>query len=115
MNIPSISLSCPSDVRIGRATAVKFAKTYPVVLLARNPDNYTSVVKEIQDAGGRAIGITADATDERSLSAALETIKKELPNATAAAAIYNINGGFSKKPFLELKVEDLDDSLHSAP
>ncbi|SPN99263.1 uncharacterized protein DNG_02300 [Cephalotrichum gorgonifer] len=98
-----------------RATALKFAKTYPVVLLARNPDNYTSIIKEIQESGGKALGITADATDPASLSSALETVKKELPGATAAAAIYNVNGGFARKPFLDVSVEELDASLSAAP
>lgn len=31
--------------------AIKFAKAYPVVLLARNPDNYESIVKEIKSSG----------------------------------------------------------------
>ena len=86
-----------------------------MVLLARNPQNYTSVVKEIQDAGGKALGITADVTDATSLTSAFDTIKKELGNATAAAAIYNVNGGFARKPFLDAKVEELDSSLTAAP
>lgn len=99
----------------GRANALRFAKTYPVVLLARNPDNYTGIVKEIQDSGGSALGITADATDPTSLNSAFDTIKKELGSATAAAAIYNVNGGFARKPFLEVNVEELDSSLTAAP
>ncbi|CAI4214189.1 unnamed protein product [Parascedosporium putredinis] len=100
---------------IRRATALRFSKTYPVVLLSRNPDNYTSIVQEIESAGGRAFGITADATDESSLTSALETVKQKLPGATAAAAIYNIGAGFARKPFLDLKAEELDKSFHSGP
>ena len=99
----------------GRATALRFSKTYPVVLLSRNPDNYTSIVQEIESAGGRAFGITADATDESSLTSALEIVKQKLPGATAAAAIYNIGAGFARNPFLDLKTEDLDKSFHSGP
>ncbi|MBE3047479.1 SDR family NAD(P)-dependent oxidoreductase [Candidatus Bathyarchaeota archaeon] len=99
----------------GRANAIKFAKTYPVVLLARNPDNYTGIVKEIRDSGGSALGITADVTSPTSLTSAFEAIKKEYGSATAAAAIYNVNGGFARKPFLEVEVEELDDSLTAAP
>lgn len=104
-----------TNLFLGRSSALKFAKTYPVVLLARNPDNYTGIVKEIQASGGRALGITADVTNPTSLSSAFDTVKKELGNATAAAAIYNVNGGFARKPFLDAKVEDLDNSLNAAP
>lgn len=99
----------------GRAAAVRFAKAYTVVLLARRPESYNDIVEEIKQAGGRAIGITADATDEAAVNAAFDTIKKELPGSKLAAAIYNVNGGFARKPFLELKREDLDASLDAAP
>ncbi|KAJ3950531.1 uncharacterized protein N0V96_001681 [Colletotrichum fioriniae] len=99
----------------GRAAAVRFAKAYPVVLLARKPESYNAIVDEIKQAGGQAFGITADATDEAAVNAAFETIKKELPGSKLAAAIYNVNGGFSRKPFLELKREELDASLDAAP
>lgn len=85
------------------------------MLLARNPDSYTGIVKEIQDSGGKAIGITADVTNATSLSSAFDRIKEQLGSATAAAAIYNVNGGFSRKPFLDAKVEELDESLTAAP
>lgn len=104
-----------TNTHLGRATALKFAKTYPVVLLARNADNYTTIVKEIEDSGGRAIGITADATNPTSLASAFDTIEKELPGASIAAAIYNVSGGLARKPFLEVGIEELDDSLNASP
>lgn len=85
------------------------------MLLARKPESYNAIVDEIKQAGGQAFGITADATDEAAVNAAFETIKKELPGSKLAAAIYNVNGGFSRKPFLELKREELDASLDAAP
>lgn len=85
------------------------------MLLARNPDNYTGIVKEIEGSGGRALGVTADVTNQTSLASAFDTIKKEFGNSTAAAAIYNVNGGFSRKPFLEATLEELDSSLTGAP
>ena len=86
-----------------------------MVLLARNRDNYTDVVKEIQASGGRALGIQTDVTNPTSLTSAFDTIKKELSGATAAAAIYNVNTGFTRKPFLEATIDDLDSSLNGAP
>lgn len=72
-------------------------------------------MNEIKQSGGKAIGITADATDETAINAAFETIKKELPGSRLAAAIYNVNAGFARKPFLELTKKDLDTSLDAAP
>ena len=43
--------------------ASRFSKAYPVVLLARTPATYESSVKAINDAGGKAIGVVADAGD----------------------------------------------------
>jgi len=97
----------------GRSVAIRFSEAYPVVLLARSPESYNNVVAEINKAGRKAIGITADATDESSITSAIETIKKELPNFKLAATIYNVrpNSRPSRKPFLELTLEDLDTSL----
>ncbi|KAH7155213.1 short chain dehydrogenase [Dactylonectria estremocensis] len=98
----------------GRAVALKFAKTYAVVVLARSPESYNDTVAEIKKAGGHALGISTDVADAASVNSAFETIKKELPGSKLAAAIFNVSGGFAKKPFLELKPEELDDSLDVA-
>lgn len=96
---------------LGRATAIKFAKTYSVVLLARKPESYRDMVAEIEQAGGHALGITADMADINAVNSAFDVIQTELPNSKLAAAVYNVNSGFSMKPFLDLKKEDLDASL----
>jgi len=98
----------------GRSVALRFAESYPVVLLARRPESYNDVVAQINKAGGRAIGISADATDESSLASAFESIKKEFENLQLVAAIYNVrpNSRPSRRPFLELNLEDLDISLN---
>ena len=98
----------------GRSVAVKFSEYYPVVLLARRQESYSDVVAQINKAGGKAIGVTADATDEASLASAFESIKKEFEGLQLVAAIYNVrpNSRPSRKPFLELKLEDLDNSLN---
>ena len=97
----------------GRSVALKFSEQYPVVLLARHPESYDDVVAQINKAGGKAIGFPTDATDESSLASAFEKIKTEFGNLQLAAAIYNVrpNSRPSRKPFLELKLEDLDRSL----
>ena len=86
----------------GASVARKFALKYPVALLARNPANFEPLVKEIEAAGGKAIGISTDCSDGASVKKAFETIKKEMNGAKLTAAVYNVGGGFVRKPFLEL-------------
>lgn len=95
----------------GRSVALKFAQSYPVVLLARKPESYSAVVDEIRRAGGHAIGISADAADRRSVDSAFETIAKELAGAKLAAAVFNVGAGMSRKGFLEQTPEDMEASL----
>lgn len=71
----------------GRSVALRFAKSYPVVLLARKPESYNSIVDEIKQQGGQAIGISADTSDPQSVKSAFEAIKKELPGKELAAAV----------------------------
>jgi NAD(P)-dependent dehydrogenase (short-subunit alcohol dehydrogenase family) len=71
----------------GRSVALRFARSYPVVLLARKPESYNDIVSEIKKQGGEAIGISADTSDPQSVNSAFEAIKKELPDKKLAAAI----------------------------
>ncbi|KAF2808453.1 NAD(P)-binding protein [Mytilinidion resinicola] len=96
----------------GAAVARKFAAAYPVVLLARNPENFESLAKEINGNGGKAIGISTDISDSKSVDAAFEKIEKEFgPGVSAAAAVFNASGRFVRKPFLELTEEDFTAGL----
>ncbi|KAK6362275.1 hypothetical protein TWF730_005971 [Orbilia blumenaviensis] len=89
----------------GAAIAKKFASLYSVVLLARSPNSYETTVKEINEAGGTAVGFSADVQDEASVKNVFEQVAKEFPDRPVAAAIYNVGGVFSRKPFLEQSVE----------
>ncbi len=71
----------------GRSVALRFAKAYPVALLARKPESYNDIVAEIKQNGGEAIGISADTSDVESVKSAFETIKKEFQGKKLAAAI----------------------------
>jgi NAD(P)-dependent dehydrogenase (short-subunit alcohol dehydrogenase family) len=95
----------------GRSVALRFAKAYPVVLLARKPESLSDVLAEIRSQGGVAFGISADTSDEKSVASAFETIKKELPDTKLAAAVYNVGAGRAFKGFLDLKLDDLRTSL----
>jgi NADP-dependent 3-hydroxy acid dehydrogenase YdfG len=86
--------------------ARKFAQTYPVALLARKPANYEPIVKEIEAAGGRAIGISTDVADSASVKNAFEKLEKDMGGARLAAAVFNVGGSFIRKPFLELSEEE---------
>jgi len=39
---------------------------------------------------------------------AFEQIKKEMGDASLAAAVYNVGGGFVRKPFLELSEDEFE-------
>jgi NAD(P)-dependent dehydrogenase (short-subunit alcohol dehydrogenase family) len=96
----------------GAAVARKFAASYPVVLLARKPENYEDLANEINQSGGRAIGISTDVADSKSVKSAVEAIKKEFgAEVGAAAAIFNASGGFLRKPFLEIPEEVFSQSI----
>jgi len=69
----------------GAAVARKFAASYPVVLLARSASNYESLAKEINEGGGKAIGISTDITDSKSIKSAVSKIHEEFGNDVAAA------------------------------
>lgn len=102
----------------GRAVALRFAKTYPVVLLARSSNTLSGIVAEIEQAGGKAVGVSADVSDAESVSTAFAQIEKHKGGALAAdsklaAAVFNVGGGFSPGPFLESTKQQLDASLGS--
>jgi NAD(P)-dependent dehydrogenase (short-subunit alcohol dehydrogenase family) len=90
----------------GAAVARRFAKAYPVALLARSPANYESLVKEINSSGGKAIGISTDVSSEESVKSAFAKIKEEYGGAGCAAAVFNASGPFMRKPLLEMGVEE---------
>ncbi len=92
----------------GSSIARKFAEAYSVVLLARNPDNYAPLVKELNDAGGKAVGISADVSDAASVKNAFSEIARDFKDVPLAAAVFNVGGRFVRKPFLELNLEDFE-------
>lgn len=75
----------------GRSVALRFARSYPVVLLARKPESYSEIVSEIKQQGGQAFGISTDTSDSQSVASAFEAIKKELPGKKLAAAICELS------------------------
>ena len=90
----------------GASVARHFAATYPVVLLARNPDHYQSLVQEINNNGGKALGISTDLTRSESIKRAFGQIEQEFPGVPVAAAVFNAAGGFVRKPLLDVTEEE---------
>jgi NAD(P)-dependent dehydrogenase (short-subunit alcohol dehydrogenase family) len=70
--------------------------------LARNPANYEDVAREINSEGGKAIGVSADLSEAKSVQAAFKQINDMFGSIPLAAAVFNLGGGFVKRPFLEL-------------
>jgi NAD(P)-dependent dehydrogenase (short-subunit alcohol dehydrogenase family) len=95
----------------GRSLSLKFAKSYPVVLLSRTPGSYNDIVDEIKQSGGQAFGISTDVADPSSVKSAFDMIKQEYAGKKLAAAVYNASGRPKRAPFLELSVEDWDNSI----
>ncbi|QDS74183.1 hypothetical protein FKW77_001987 [Venturia effusa] len=107
MSTKPIAIVAGVGAGTGAAVARRFAKAYPVVLLARTPESYSDLAKEINSSGGKAIGISTDVADAQGVDNALKEIKKEFgEDVTAAAAIFNASGRFVRKPFLELSEEE---------
>lgn len=90
----------------GAAVARKFGQQYPVALLARSPENYEPYVKEINNSGGKAIGISTDLSDASSIKSAFQKIESEFGNAGCAAAVFNASGRFLRKSILDLSEEE---------
>ncbi len=66
-------------------------------------------MQEINAAGGKALGISTDCSDKAAVKAAFDLLKKEMGSSSKlAAAIYNVGGGFIRKPFLELSEEEFE-------
>jgi NAD(P)-dependent dehydrogenase (short-subunit alcohol dehydrogenase family) len=95
----------------GAAIARRFAKAYPVVLLARSQDTLESLADEINRSGGSAVGYATDTTSTSSMGSTMAKIKDQFgPDFRIAAAVYNVAAKFTKSPFLE---QDLDGFMRS--
>ena len=109
---PAIAIIAGVGPGTGAALARKFSLTYPVVLMARNPDNYTSLVSEInanKSGPAKALGISTDVSDAASVKSAFGKIEEAFgKEAKVAAGVFNVGGRFIRKPFLELGVEEFE-------
>lgn len=81
--------------------------------MARNPANFEDVAREINNEGGKAIGISADLSDANSVQAAFKHVNEQFGSLPLAAAVFNLGGGFVKKPFLELTETEYEQGFNA--
>ncbi len=101
---------------IGAATAVAFADAgADVALLARTESDLVSVASRVEQRGRRAMVLPGDANDLDRFPALLEEIVGTLGHLDI---VVNNAGGSMSYPFLDTRVEHLEQSFHfnvSAP
>lgn len=82
-------------------------------MLARNPANFEDVAREINSEGGKAIGFSADLSEATSVEAAFKQINAVFGGLPLAAAVFNLGGGFVKRPFLELTQAEFEQGFNA--
>lgn len=98
----------------GAAIARRFARGYPVVLLARSQASLDPLVRDIQKNNGSALAFPTDVTDISSMNRAVADTKAQLgKDVRVAAAIFNMASKFSRKGFLDSPPEEYLGSLHT--
>ena len=92
---------------IGAAIAKKLAAdgAHVAITYTKGADAAAAVVKEIENAGGKAIAIQADATDAKAVNAAVE---KTVETFGRLDILVNNAGTAIPKPFEEASLEELD-------
>ncbi|EFY95813.2 oxidoreductase, short chain dehydrogenase/reductase family [Metarhizium robertsii ARSEF 23] len=90
----------------GAAVARRFAKQYPVALLARSSKFASELVSQIEADGGIAASFQANVSDEESMNLAFDAIKEKF-GTKCAAAIFNASSRPFPKPFLWQSQDDL--------
>lgn len=65
-------------------------------------------MKEINASGGQAVGFPTDVASPTSVMDAFAGIQKEFKGKKLAAAVFNVGGGFVRKPFLEMSLEEYE-------
>lgn len=108
----SIAIIAGAGPGTGSAIARRFAKAYPVVVLARSQSSLDPLVSDITQSGGSAMSVPTDVSNSSSMTSTMDQIKAKFgPDLTIAAAIYNVASKFMRKPFLEQSQGDFLGSL----
>ena len=91
---------------LGAAVARRFAREgYTVALMARREESLAPMRDEIEDEGGNALPVPADATDPASVASAFRRVRGELGDPEVF--VYNA-GAFKMGGILDLSPEEFD-------
>jgi len=91
---------------LGGAVAERFAREgFAVALVARGHDKLEPVRERIVSAGGRALAVTADASDEASVAGLFDTVRADLGDPDVL--VYNA-GAFTRGAVADLDPKALD-------
>jgi len=92
---------------LGAAVARRFAREgFAVALMARREQSVAGVQEEIEGAGGRALPVSADATNPASVAAAFDEVRSNL--GAPEIFVYNA-GAFQMGGILDLSPEKFDE------
>lgn len=95
---------------IGEGIAKTFARAgAAVVTAARRTDEIERVASEIRDAGGRAIAVTTDVTDDEAVEALADAAIAEFGSLTVW--VNNAGGSRVRKPLIEQTRDEWETSL----
>jgi NAD(P)-dependent dehydrogenase (short-subunit alcohol dehydrogenase family) len=96
---------------LGTSVARRFAREgFAVALMARREESVAGVRGEIEDRGGTALPVTADATDPASVASAFERVRAELGDPEVF--VYNA-GAFQMGGILEGSPEKFDECFRA--
>jgi NAD(P)-dependent dehydrogenase (short-subunit alcohol dehydrogenase family) len=94
---------------MGRATAKAFAAEGAAVMIADlHPEIMHLVVKDIEAAGGRAVAVVCDVSDEASVMNAVSACVQRYGSLNYAVNCAGIGGTSTARPFAEFATEDYD-------
>jgi NAD(P)-dependent dehydrogenase (short-subunit alcohol dehydrogenase family) len=96
---------------LGAAVARRFAREgFAVALMARNEDGLSGIRQEIEEDGGAALSISADATDPASVEAAFGRVREGLGDPEIF--VYNA-GAFQMGGILEIPPDRFDECFRA--
>jgi NAD(P)-dependent dehydrogenase (short-subunit alcohol dehydrogenase family) len=95
---------------IGKATALLLAREgAKVAVLGRTEDEILKTAREIEDAGGTALPLTADVTDDKGMKDAIARVVEAFGSLDIVVANAGINGVWA--PIEELKPDEWDQTI----
>jgi NAD(P)-dependent dehydrogenase (short-subunit alcohol dehydrogenase family) len=96
---------------LGAAVARRFAREgFAAALMARNEDGLSGIRQEIEEDGGAALSISADATDPASVEVAFGRVRDEVGDPEVF--VYNA-GAFQMGGVLEIPPERFDECFRA--